>query len=606
MLLRLSLRGKLLLGVALMLAPLLGLLLYDYQAEYARQRADVLDGLTQTAEAVAALADASFDEALALAQVLAEDPVVQSLDPARVDPHLQRITHAYWWVGNLVVVDAAGDERGAAIRLADEPRLNVADRAYFQQVMASGQPVLSEVLVGRILQRPVALAAAPLPGPPGRPRGVAIVSVELESLAARLRSVGLRPGQGIYLLDPTGRLAFHTGLPELAWDQRDLSATPEVRAALAGEKVQSANYRSPLLGEVQAAALVPTPRHGWVVGVTWPAAVAFGPLEAAFRLKLLTFGLIGLASVLGAAALGAFLVRPVVRLAAHARALGRGDLRRRVKIETGDELQVLGEAFNAMAERVQQAMRLREEFLAAAAHELRTPTTSLKGYAQFLQRRPPHDAQEQRALTAIGHAADRAARLARELAELYTLTEGVARLKRAPVDLQALALERAEAAQGWAERHRFLVCAAGPVWVEADRERLALALDALLEHAVRYQPQGGDVRVTVAEERGEAVVEVRDFGVGVPPERLGQVFEPLFEPWPPGSPNYVGVVGLDLYLARRLVEAHGGRIEAESQPGQGSTFRFRLPLAAPERRGRDNGQQPARRSAAPLPSQPSR
>jgi signal transduction histidine kinase len=126
-------------------------------------------------------------------------------------------------------------------------------------------------------------------------------------------------------------------------------------------------------------------------------------------------------------------------------------------------------------------------------------------------------------------------------------------------------------------RHRFLVCAAGPVPVEIDRERLALAMDALLENAARYQSGGGTVRIFVSADDATATVEIQDFGVGIRPERLGYVFEPLFEPWPPGSPHYVGVVGMGLHLARRIVEAHGGTIEAESHLGEGSVFRFRIP-----------------------------
>ncbi|MBI4493273.1 MAG: GAF domain-containing sensor histidine kinase [Chloroflexi bacterium] len=230
---------------------------------------------------------------------------------------------------------------------------------------------------------------------------------------------------------------------------------------------------------------------------------------------------------------------------------------------------------------VQEALGLREEFLEAAAHELRTPATSLKGYVQFLQRRGPRDEVERRVLANIAQAAERAVRLARELAEIHELAREPPRLGRSSFDLLQLVLECAAAVEAGLEQHHFLVCAAGPLSVQADRERLALALGALLEHAVKYQPQGGAVHVTVAEAEGKAMVEVRDFGVGIPPDRLAHLFEPLFEPWPSGSPYYVGVVGLSLYLARRTIEVHGGRIEAESQVGQGTTIRFCLPLTHP-------------------------
>ncbi len=242
----------------------------------------------------------------------------------------------------------------------------------------------------------------------------------------------------------------------------------------------------------------------------------------------------------------------------------------------------LGDVFAAAVENarlygeVQEALRLRDEFLGAAAHELRTPATVMKAHAQLLGREDG-DEHHRRLLAGIQGAAARTSRLARELLEAHTLTRQPERLNLRDVDLLELVTGAASGAATTSPRHRFLVCAAGPVPIEADRERLALALDALLENAARYQPAGGSVRVFVTADEETATVEIRDFGVGIRAERLAYVFEPLFEPWPPGSPHYVGVVGMGLHLARRIVEAHGGTIVAESRLGQGSVFRFRIP-----------------------------
>lgn len=248
----------------------------------------------------------------------------------------------------------------------------------------------------------------------------------------------------------------------------------------------------------------------------------------------------------------------------------------------------LGDLFAAAVENarlyaeVREALRLRDEFLGAAAHELRTPATVMRAHAQLLGREDG-DEHRRRLLAGIQGAAARTSRLARELLEAHTLTRQPERLDLRPADLLELIADAVAAAATTSPRHRFLVCAAGPVPVVVDRERLALAIDSLLENAARYQPTGGTVRIFVHADEETATVEVRDFGVGIRAERLGYVFEPLFEPWPPGSPHYVGVAGMGLHLARRIVEAHGGTIAAESRLGEGSVFRFSIPrrLARP-------------------------
>lgn len=247
----------------------------------------------------------------------------------------------------------------------------------------------------------------------------------------------------------------------------------------------------------------------------------------------------------------------------------------------------LGDVFAAAVENarlyaeVREALRLRDEFLGAAAHELRTPATVMSAHAQLLGKEKG-DEHHKRLLAGIQGAAARTSRLARELLEAHALTTQPERLNRRPADLLELIETAVEGAAATSPRHRFLVCAAGNVPVEIDRERLSLAIDALLENAARYQAIGGDVRVFVEAEDGMASVTVQDFGVGIRPERLPYVFEPLFEPWPPGSSYYVGVAGMGLHLARRIVEAHGGGVEARSELGRGSVFRFSIPRTAPK------------------------
>ncbi len=229
--------------------------------------------------------------------------------------------------------------------------------------------------------------------------------------------------------------------------------------------------------------------------------------------------------------------------------------------------------------------RLKDEFLAAAAHEMKTPVTTISGWTQLLLKREAREPKEQkRALEIILHQSQRIARLTEDLLTAVRLTSGPPKLALRPerFDLVALASGIGEETIAQADpttaKHRFQLAASGVLPVEADRQLIRMVVNHLLENAVRYSPEGGDVEVSVGRTAAGAQVSVKDHGVGISQERLPHAFEPFYEPVPAGQPGYVGVISLGLYLSRQIVEAHGGSIWAESEPGAGSTFSFTLPL----------------------------
>lgn len=119
--------------------------------------------------------------------------------------------------------------------------------------------------------------------------------------------------------------------------------------------------------------------------------------------------------------------------------------------------------------------------------------------------------------------------------------------------------------QATTEKHRLLLCSADPVWVKGDRERLDIALRHLVDNAIRYSPEGGDVDVEVVEVDGFARVTVIDHGLGIFGVKQKHVFEPFFQVYPALAP--FGGIGLGLYVSKRIVEAHDGKIWFESEEG---------------------------------------
>lgn len=218
--------------------------------------------------------------------------------------------------------------------------------------------------------------------------------------------------------------------------------------------------------------------------------------------------------------------------------------------------------------------RLQQEFLAMAAHELRTPLTGIKANAQLMRHRA---AYSERAVDAIVAQADRLERLVEDLLLASLIDADRLDLRPEETDLVAEARAAAESL-GTDERGIRLEAPAEPVVVSVDRQRLGQVLANLLTNAIKYSPEGGEIVVRVDRDVDVPRVAVIDQGLGIPREALPRLFDRFYRV--AGAVGRAPGLGLGLYISRRIMEAHGGRIEVESEPGRGSTFTVVLPLPA--------------------------
>jgi signal transduction histidine kinase len=228
-------------------------------------------------------------------------------------------------------------------------------------------------------------------------------------------------------------------------------------------------------------------------------------------------------------------------------------------------------------------VRLREDFLSTAAHELKTPLTTVKITAQLLSRRLEQPTPEVEKLSGLLHGQiGRLEELVSDLLDVSRIQQGRLQLQRERVDLAALAAEVVAQFEHAPERrpaHRLVVDTRGPVLGYWDRARLEQVLTNLISNALKYAPDGGTVRVEVRSKRARAALAVHDEGVGIDPiER-----DDLFQPFSRGASDSAraGGTGLGLYIARTVVEQHGGWISVDSTPGRGSSFSVSLPWGDP-------------------------
>ena len=273
------------------------------------------------------------------------------------------------------------------------------------------------------------------------------------------------------------------------------------------------------------------------------------------------------------------ITEPTRRLGAAAADVARGKLTTRIEKPSGDEIGRLGEAFNSMAEALERQEELRRSMIADIAHELRTPLSVLRGNLEAML-----DNLLEPSTKELGVLHGQSVALSRLIEDLRTLSlasAGHLELSRRPTDLGELASSVAAELEAAARERGISLSVEAPSALPqtmVDRERIRQVLRNLLDNALRYTPAGGRVNVQTTAEAKQVKVSVADTGSGIAPEELPHVFDRFYRA--DGSrARATGGSGLGLAIVKQLVEAHGGQVWAESQPGKGSQLHFYMPIA---------------------------
>lgn len=249
------------------------------------------------------------------------------------------------------------------------------------------------------------------------------------------------------------------------------------------------------------------------------------------------------------------------------------------------EVRRLGEAFNEMSAQVHASQQSQRDFVANVSHELKTPLTSVQGFAQaILDGTAGTPESRQKAAQVIYDESGRMYRMVLDLLDLAKLDAGTAELVMDDVSLDLLldavverfAPQSAQAAVEVVSRVGSLPIVAG------DGDRLAQVFNNLVENAIKHTPAGGNVTITSELKQGDVLVHVQDSGPGIPPEEAARIFERFYQldKARKGGPSHS--VGLGLAIASEIVQAHGGEISVKSEIGEGSVFTVRLPISHPD------------------------
>ena len=375
-------------------------------------------------------------------------------------------------------------------------------------------------------------------------------------------------GVWLAVYDQTGSLVYG-GLP----DDLGLDQPFEEGALRTCRQGQEVWYLYDLVSRGQEGTL-------WLRGAT-AAQSANQPFLMLLRLALVALPFLVLAGALGGYAIANHAFGPVRRVTRAAEQISDGqDLSRRIDLGPGrDEIYTLAATFDRMFTRLEASFQAEKQFTSDASHELRTPVAVILAQCEEAQADP---SQRDHALQVIQSQARDMSALIGQLLTLARADQGRLNLEKEPIDLgeltQMVAAQTEELAA--AKGIRVECRADAGLWVQGDETMLVRMLLNLTENAVKYGWEGGFVRITLSRQGDCLEGRVEDDGIGITPQQQERIWERFYQADPSRSSSQGGV-GLGLPMVRTIVQAHGGRVWAESRPGGGSVFLFRLPALEP-------------------------
>ena len=601
-----SLRTRLLLLVLLAVIPALGLALYANLEERQLRKALVYEHAMRLSRLISADYERLIEDAQQLLVTLAQLPAVRDLNRAACNALFTDLLAQRSAYANLGVIDADGNIFCSAL----PGQVYLGDRVYFRRAFETHDFAIGEYQVGRLTRKATVNFGYPVLDDAGRVHAVVFAALDLDWLNKLAGQAGLPPGTMLTVIDRNGTI-----LSRYPDDEKWVGKLMPEPLVLHAIQTQKGNGTTDAPGTDGIRRLFSFAPFGAAVqsadayvSVGIPEAVAFAGVNQILARNIAMLALVaGLA--LAAAWVGGnlFVVRQIQALVGATKRVAAGELGVRTGLPQGQgELSQLASAFDQMAESleraherrlleedlrrknyqleqqnlaIQEANRLKTEFVSMVTHELRTPLTSIQGYAELLLEDQRIAGEERESLILVKKNADRLLALINDLLDLSRMEAGKLDLHRTSLDLARLIPEVAGSLRPLIEAKRQrLRLDLGEVLpaVWADQDRVAQILTNLISNAHKYTLVEGSITVAARRDDGYVRVDVSDTGVGLSPEDQAQLFTKFFRAHD-RSLQAGGGTGLGLVITRLLVELHGGRITVSSAPGQGSTFTFSLP-----------------------------
>ncbi|MBW8010899.1 MAG: HAMP domain-containing histidine kinase [Chloroflexi bacterium] len=325
--------------------------------------------------------------------------------------------------------------------------------------------------------------------------------------------------------------------------------------------------------------------YSLVLAMQRPRGVLLSVLADELFRPLFQAGLLAmLLSLVFAFLISRWVAAPLQRMAAAARVMEAGE-HRSIKIDGPYEVRSLARAFNEMTSQMHASQKSQRDFVANVSHELKTPLTSIQGFAQaILDGTAENPETLQQAARVIYDESGRMHRMVVDLLDLARLDAGTANMQRAALDLSELlfGVTRKFTPQSQEAKVDLRTEIESLPGFIGDGDRLAQVFTNLIDNALKHTPPGGRVTVAARQVGDQVEVSVEDTGSGIQADELSRIFERFYQLDKSRRGGTERSIGLGLTIAREIIHSHGGEIYAQSEPGKGSNFVVRMPVAQPD------------------------
>ena len=547
-----GLRLRLLVLVLLSVLPALGLVAMSAAQNRSTLAGEVRENTFRLARLSASGHDSAIEGARQLLTGLARAPEVRSAEGGRCGALLADLLDRFPDYENFGIADLDGTIVCSAVPF--EGKVSAADRLWFRDAVRTLAFAVGDYQVGRITTQQTLNFGFPVLDGSGRLTSVVFAALSLRTFEEIANLADLPAGSTVIVVDAQGKILSRTPEPE-RWVGQSIPETQLAAAFRARSDGTAAVPGVDGVDRIYGFTRLQGGRVSFAVGI--PASTAYADVNRVFRQNLIGLAIVGLLALGAAWFFGTvFVVRPVTRAIARER---------------------------EAVERLEQVDQLRSDFVSMVSHELRNPLATIRGFGQLLRDKPRTlDAgQRRQAYDVIVRQVDRMASLVENVLDVSRMesdTFSYAFIAYDPRQLLDECLEEIRAS--WSERRFELETPGSLPQASGDPDRLKQVLLNLLSNACRYSPPEADVTLRAERNGDEYRVDVIDRGAGIAPEHIGMLFQRFARVRTPDTAKVRGT-GLGLYISRRIVEAHGGRIWVDSRPGAGSTFSVMLPITPP-------------------------
>ena len=404
-------------------------------------------------------------------------------------------------------------------------------------------------------------------------------SANLSGLEATLQSAAADAEGRILLIDAEAKIQLDT----LSLAEGTRTAVPEAITVLSGSAPHAFGIH-PVDGEeyaaLCAAAMMDDDQLIGAVLLSTPVTELRMAIQTVEKQLMTVFIVVAAAASIAALIFAVTLTAPIKALNRTIRRMGKGDLSARVHVRASGELKALADSYNAMAEKIENFDQSRSQFVQNASHELKTPLATMKLLLENLIYQPdmPADLRAE-FMQDMNHEIDRLSGIITDLLTLTQMDEKSAALRMDRVNLSALCEDTLHAHQVAADKAKLTLQGdiESEVFLQGDESKLSQVVYNLIDNAVKYTPAGGLVAVTLTADSREAVLTVRDNGIGLPEQDIAPIFDRFYRVDKARS-RATGGTGLGLSIVRQMVQLHDGEITVTSAANEGSVFTVTLPI----------------------------